>query len=93
MKSPFSLLLAAIVLVPLSATDADDAVGKKACALVQDAYDACPDGICKAAVVTLNRDAPGCPVKLDPVSRAAPGSPHLTSQSVRWQPQNAHRET
>ena len=74
MKFPFALLLAAIVLVPLSATVADDAVGKKACALVQDAYDACPDGICKAAVVTLNRDAPGCPVKLDPVSRAAPGS-------------------
>ena len=74
MKFPFSLLLAAIVLIPLSATDADDAVGKKACALVQDAYNACPDGICKAAIVTLNRDDPGCPVKLDPVSRAAPGS-------------------
>ena len=42
MKLPFSLLLAVILLVPLSATVANDAVGKEACELVQDSYDACP---------------------------------------------------
>ena len=75
MKLSFSLLLAAILLVPLSATVADDDVRKKACGLVQDAYDACPDGICKVAIITLNRGDPGYPVKLAPVSRAVPNNP------------------
>ena len=74
MKFPFSLLLAAILLAPLSATAAENAVRKIGCELVQNTYDLCPNGICKAAVLKLNQGNPGCPVKLDSVVRAAPGN-------------------
>ncbi len=72
MKFPIFLLPAAFLLAPLSATAADDPVRKMACGFVQDAYDVCPNGICKTAVVKLNRGSPGCSIKLDPASLAAP---------------------
>ncbi len=65
MKFMFPLrLAAALLLAPLTATAADDTFKEMACGLVQDAYDSCPNGICKAGVVKLNKGT-GCSLQLE----------------------------